>query len=449
MNKDSILKWNEDGLLAEVLGYETDEVASAAHGSEVNTYTGAEYLDLTSGIAVHAVGHNHPDVVQAIQEQAVRVVHTSDVMRHAPQLELAHWLRELLAARIPGEPWTFQFMNSGSESIDAAAKLALKATGRSKFIAFQGAFHGRTLFATALSWSNDIHKRAYEPLLSRLNEAILRAPAPRSAGDPGRSARGSCADGVEALIQQHGSDIAAVFFEAQQGEGGYFPMAPEDAQKIRELTSRHNILLIADEIQSGFGRTGRWFGFEHLGIAPDIVVFGKAVGGGLPLAGLAASRSLIARWRPGEHGTTFGGNPVACAAGLAALRHIERNGLVERAAILGEEIRARLCTLVGQYGVHDVRGNGLMIGLEIRDASGRPDYARIASVKQACKDKAVLLLSCGARIGVPEVDNSTIRLLPALNISREELDRGLNVLTNALIATHSGTAEAGRRTVPT
>ena len=426
------MQWNGEGLLAEVLGYETNEVASQALGSDVTTYTGAEYLDFTSGIAVHALGHNHPDVVKAIQDQAARVVHTSDVMRHAPQIALAHWLRDLISGRIPGEPWTFQFMNSGSESIDAAAKLAIKATGRSKFIAFQGAFHGRTLFATALSWSNNTHKLAYEPLLSRLDDAILRAPASRA--DTASTAH-SCAAVVENLIQKQGSEIAAVFIEAQQGEGGFFPMAPQDAQKIRQLTSRHDILLIADEIQSGFGRTGRWFGFEHLGIAPDIVVFGKAVGGGLPLAGLAASKHLMARWKPGEHGTTFGGNPVACAAGLAALSHIESDGLVERAAALGEEIKARLGGMLGQFGVHDVRGNGLMIGLEIRDAGGSPAYDRVAAVKQVCKAHGLLLLSCGARIGLPDVDNSTIRLLPALNISREELDRALTILTDAITTT--------------
>ena len=434
MEIDPILQLNSEGLLAEVLGYETDEVADHAEQSIVRTHSGVDYLDFTSGIAVHAIGHNHPDVVAAIQAQAARVIHTSDVMRHRPQLELAKWLRTLLAGRIPGEPWAFQFLNSGSESIDAAAKLALKATGRSKFVAFEGAFHGRTLFATALSWSNSVHKRAYEPFLSRLDDAILRAPAPRGARPEGSPHR-SCAEGVEALIAQHGSDIAAVFLEAQQGEGGYFPMDRVHAQKIRQLTSRHNILLIADEIQSGFGRTGRWFGFEHLGIAPDIVVFGKPVGGGLPLAGLAASKSLMARWSPGEHGTTFGGNPVACAAGLAALRHIEREHLVERAAALGEEIKSRLATLVGQYGVHDVRGNGLMIGLEIRDSEGKPDYDRVAAIKGYCRDRGLLLLSCGARIGLESVDNSTIRLLPALSVSREDVESALTTITDALIAT--------------
>jgi 4-aminobutyrate aminotransferase len=424
--------WNSEGLLAEVVGYETDEVAESAHGSSLTTYRGTTFLDFTSGIAVHACGHTDPEIVSAIQHQAGLVTHTSDVTRHAPQLELAHWLRDLMADRAPGDPWTFQFMNSGSESIDAAAKLAMKATGRSRFIAFQGAFHGRTLFATALSCSNRTHRAAYEPLLSRLGDAVEHARPPRSLDHLHDSAEPGSAPGLESLIERHGNEIAALFLEAQQGEGGYFPMDAATAGRIRELTRRHGILLIADEIQSGFGRTGRWFGFDHLGIAPDMVVFGKAIGGGLPLAGLGAAQSLMARWSLGEHGTTFGGNPLACAAGMAAMRHIERQGLVERTAALGEQIKARLCPLVGSHGVVDVRGDGLMIGIELRDANDEPDYARVAAIKRACRDRGMLILSCGARIGVPEADNATIRLLPALNISRTDLDRGLGILAAAI-----------------
>ncbi len=436
MINKQIEELNSAGLLAEVVGYETDEVALTALGAEVSTYGGGEFLDFTSGIAVHACGHNHPEVVTAIQRQAASVIHTSDVMRHAPQLELAQWLRDLIASRVGGEAWSVQFMNSGSESVDAAAKLALKATGRTKFIAFVGGFHGRTLFATALSCSNSTHRGAYEPFLAGLTASILHAPAPRCATIRTGKEVPCCADALEALIESHPGDVAAVFFEAQQGEGGYFPMDAEAARKIREMTHRHNILLIADEIQSGFGRTGRWFGFEHLGIVPDIIVFGKAVGGGLPLAGIAAPRSLLAKWSVGEHGTTFGGNPIACAAGLAALRRLEESGLVAHAAELGEEIKTRLGSLVGKYGVFDVRGNGLMIGLEIRDAACRPDYARVALVKQACREQGLLLLSCGARIGKPEADNSTIRLLPPLTVTHEEIDRGLTILTDVLISTH-------------
>jgi len=418
----------DEGLLAEVVGFETDEVALSAEGSSVATYRGSHYIDFTGGIAVHACGHNHPEIVQAITEQCGQVMHVSDTMRHVPQLEMARWLSDLFGQVLPGSAWAFLFKNSGSESIDAAGKLALKATGRSKFVAFQGAFHGRTVFATALSSSKTLHWAAYESFLAPLRANIQHVPPPRCGEGPD----GVDLAGLEALLERVGSEIAAVYFEAQQGEGGYKPMPPAAARRLRELTRQHGILLIADEIQSGFGRAGRWFGFEHLGIAPDIVVFGKAVGGGLPLAGIAAPQELMGKWEPGEHGTTFGGNPVACAAGLAALKIIQREELVERAARLGEVIKARLQPLVGQYGVVDVRGNGLMIGVELRNATGKPDYARVDAIKKRARDLGLLILSCGAKIGDLAIDNSTVRLIPPLNISDQLLQQGLDLFEKAL-----------------
>jgi len=435
LTEQRILELNAARLLAEVVGFETEEVAHAASGTTVQTYGGREFVDFTGGIAVHACGHGHAEVVAAITAQAAKVLHVSDIMRHVPQLELAQFLRERFAEAIGGpEEWTFLLMNSGSESIDAAAKLALKATGRKRFIAFEGAFHGRTLFASALSRSKSAHWAAYEPFLAPLRTHIHHAAAPHCSGcDLKRSA--CCVTSLERLLDSIGDEVAAVFFEAQQGEGGYVPMTPEAAQRLRNLTHRHGILLIADEIQSGFGRTGRWFGFEHLGIVPDITVFGKAVGGGLPLAGVAAPQSLMGRWQPGEHGTTFGGNPLACAAGLAALRVIQREGLVERSARLGEAVKSRLCPLVGKYGVVDVRGNGLMLGVELRDTAGSPDYARCEAVKLRCRAEGLLLLTCGAKIGSPDTDNAAIRLIPPLNIPEPILWQSLDVLEMALKTT--------------
>ncbi|HZO87424.1 MAG TPA: aspartate aminotransferase family protein [Chthonomonadaceae bacterium] len=432
LTEERVVELCGEGLLAEVVGFETDEVALAAQGASVVTYRGTRYIDFTGGIAVHACGHNHPEVIAAIVEQAGKVMHVSDTMRHAPQLELGRWMRDLFGLLLPGAPWSFLFLNSGSESIDAAAKLALKVTGRTKFVAFEGAFHGRTLFATALSHSKRLHWEAYEGFLVPLRANIHHAPAPRCAKCHACKPTACCVAGLERLLNEMGGDVAAVVFEPQQGEGGYVPMAPAAAQRIRELTSQRGILLIADEIQTGWGRTGRWFGFEHLGIAPDIVVFGKAVGGGLPLAGVAARQEMMALWQPGEHGTTFGGNPVACAAGLAALRIIEREGLIERAAHLGEILKARLRPLVGQHGVVDVRGNGLMIGVELRDAAGRPDYARCEAVKRRAREAGLLLLTCGAKIGNPATDNATLRLIPPLNIPEEVLQEGLDIFEAAL-----------------
>ncbi len=424
MDKDEqILEWNTEGLLADVVGFETDEVARSARGAEVVTYRAKRFIDFTAGIAVHNAGHSHPDVVEAIREQAARVVHVSDTMRHAPQLALGHWMRGLFARVAPGPPWTFLYLNSGSESIEAAAKLAVKATGRSDFIAFQGAFHGRTMLATALSRSKRVHWEAYEPFLQTMRAHIHHAPAPRGT---------EFLPELEKLLERVGSRTAALFLEPQQGEGGYHPVTPEAARRIRELTERYGILLVCDEIQTGWGRTGRWLGFQHLEIVPDIVVFGKAVGGGLPLAGLAVREDLMARWEPGEHGTTFGGNPLACAAGLAALQVMEREHLVDRSAKLGEQVRARLSPLVGHFGVSDVRGLGLMIGIELRDAAGRPDYARCEAVKRSAREEGLLILTCGAKIGDPAVDNATIRLIPPLNIPEPTLEKGLDILEESL-----------------
>ena len=420
------LELNTQGLLAEVVGFETTEVVDRAHGADVSTCSGREFIDFTGGIAVHACGHNHAEIVSAIIKQAQRVLHVSDIMRHPAQLELAAFMRKLFAQFEYGEDWSFLFMNSGSESIDSAAKLALRATGRRKFLSFEGAFHGRTLFATALSRSKTQHWAGYEAFLAPLRENIIHLPAPRSQ---------DCVSELRRVLAEQGSEIAALFFEAEQGEGGYFPMPPTFAAEIRELTRQHGILLVADEIQSGWGRTGKWFAFQHLDIVPDMVAFGKAVGGGLPLAGVAARAELMAKWQPGEHGTTFGGNPVSCAAGLAALQIIERESLVERAAESGHRIKTRLHALMGRFGVSDVRGHGLMIGLELSDANGLPDYARCEAVKAYTRDRGLLLLSCGAKIGDAETDSSAIRLIPALNTDDETIDTALNILEEALAAT--------------
>lgn len=430
MTDERVLEWNRAGLLADVLGFETDEVARSTDGTAVVTVGGREFIDFTGGIAVHACGHCHPEVVAAVQKQAAKVLHTSDVLRHAPQLELADFLRGKLArAGVPDA--AFVFMNSGSESNDGAAKLAIKVTGRTKLVAFTGAFHGRTMLCSALSRSKSAHWSYLEPFLTPLRANILHAPAPRCAGCDLQKAD-CCNVGLEKIFEENPGQIAAVFFEAQQGEGGYVPRTAESLKKLRELCTKHGALLIADEIQAGIGRTGRFWAFERFGVVPDIVVFGKAVGGGLPLAGIAANRALLEKWLPGEHGTTFGGNPLSCAAGMAALNVIEREKLVERADRLGEEIKTRLRKLVGSHGVYDVRGNGFMLGVELRDSEGKPDGARLERVKLACRERGLLTLTCGASLGEPSIDNSTLRLIPPLNTPEKILWKGISVVEDVL-----------------
>ncbi len=422
----------ETDLLAEVLGYETHEVARQASGINVHTNSGQHFCDFTGGIAVHACGHNHPSVVRAIRDQSKYLLHISDVMKHEPQLALAARLRAIFTEVLPGEPWQFLLLNSGSESIDAAAKLAMRVTGRYEFAAFEGAFHGRTLMATALSYSKPVHWKAYEPLVAALRKSISHLPSPRIARvDESRSVD-SCLEAMKALFSERGDRLAAIFFEGQQGEGGYFPMHPAVAAELQQLARKHGVLLVADEIQAGCGRTGRWFSFEHLQIQPDIVTFGKALGGGLPLAGLGAARSLLEKWAPGEHGTTFGGNPLACAAGLAALAVIEKQSLIENAAKMGAMAKSLLEPLIGEYGVADIRGNGLMLAMELRDSAGNPDYERCLEVKKAAQRVGLLVLTCGASIGHPETDCAAIRIIPPLNVTSSELIDGLNTLMESL-----------------
>jgi 4-aminobutyrate aminotransferase len=427
---ERILELNRAGLLADVLGFETEEVAAKTDGTAVVTVGGRQFIDFTGGIAVHACGHCHPEVVKAIQDQAANVLHTSDTMRHAPQLQLAEFLRRKLADTGIQDA-AFVFMNSGSESNDGAAKLALKVTGRTKLVAFTGAFHGRTMLCSALSRSKALHWNALEPFLSPLRANILHGPAPRCAGCA-MDHPDCCNVGLEKLFEANPGQIAAVFFEAQQGEGGYVPRTVESVQKLRALCDKHGALLIADEIQAGMGRTGRWFAYERFGVVPDIVVFGKAVGGGMPLAGLAARKALLEKWVPGEHGTTFGGNPVSCAAGFAALTVMERDGLVEYADRMGEAVKARLGKLIGSHGVVDVRGNGFMLGIEIRDAQGKPDGARLDRIKLACRAKGLLTLTCGASLGDARADNTTLRLIPPLNTPEDTLWQGIGIVETVL-----------------
>ncbi|MGO8672271.1 MAG: aspartate aminotransferase family protein [Capsulimonadaceae bacterium] len=443
---DGIAVRTDKGPLAEVVAYETSEVAQTGAGAILCANSGRQYIDFTCGIAVNTLGHNHPAAVRAIVEQSSRVTHVADVMRHIPQLRLADRIRQLLAQAVPGSDWSILFLNGGSESVDAAAKLAMKVTGRSRFLAFEGAFHGRTVFATALSHSKRRHWDAYEPFLMSLRANVVHSPAPLCGSCPASEQvpTDCCADGALRILGDIGEKVAAVFFEPMQGEGGYRPFSRRGAERIQRSARSCGALLVVDEVQTGFGRTGRWFGFEHLEIEPDIVVFGKAIGGGLPLSGVAARRELMERWEPGEHGTTFGGNPVACAAGLAVLQTIEDEGLVLQASTLGTVIRDRLSALVGKHGIVDVRGLGLMVGIELRAPDGSPDYARCEAVKHAAADMGLLVMTCGTRIGSSIADNSAIRLIPPLNVSMETLDHGLDILIQALTSVSPAATGPGR-----
>ncbi len=402
-------------------------VVERARGAVVEDLDGNRYLDFAAGIAVAATGHSHPEVVAAIKAQADRFLHmcATDFF-YENVVELA----EGLARRAPGPgPWRVFFANSGAEVVEAAIKLARLRTGRQKVIAFYGAFHGRTYGAMSLTASKPVQRRGYGPLLPEVLHShyayCYRCPVNRSP----ESCSVQCLDLLTETMfgtTVDPAEVAAVMVEPVQGEGGYVVPHPGFLQKLRAITRRYGILLIADEIQCGMGRTGRFFASEHFGLEPDIVTLAKGIASGMPLGALLA-RDQVMQWNNGGHGSTFGGNPVSVAAALATLRLLEA-GLVENAARVGEHLKALLRTrLEAHTTVGDVRGLGLMIGVEmVRDRETREPAPELRErILQEAFRRGLLLLGCG---------KSTIRLAPPLLIDDEEATLAVSILDEAIAA---------------
>jgi 4-aminobutyrate aminotransferase len=370
---------------------------------------GNRFLDFTAGIAVVTTGHSHPKVVAAIESQARRFLHMSGTdFYYSSEIELAERLQEKI---MPGPQTKVFFTNSGSEAIEGAMKLARFATGRPSYIAFIGGFHGRTFGALSLTASKASQRRRFAPLLS----SVFHAPFPSVA-------RGVTTDETMARIEElfatvaPPESVAAVFVEPIQGEGGYLVPPSDFLPRLREITQRHGILLVADEVQSGMGRTGKFLAIEHWGVEPDIVCLAKGIASGLPLGAFVARAEQMS-WPPGSHGSTFGGNPVACAAGLATLDLLE-DGLMENAARIGAILQDGLREIASTHKqVTDVRGLGLMLGLELKS----PDQA--AGLVQAAFERGLLLLTAGTR---------AVRICPPLVLDPEEAATGLEIIASAL-----------------
>ena len=412
--------------LSPVLGRYFEKEWARGEGHRLYDADGRAYLDFANGIAVSVLGHRHPAVTAAIHEQVDRLIAPMAAMGYAqPTIELAAAI-----ARVMPEPLdTVFFLNSGSEAIEAALKLARRVTGRPGIIAFRGGFHGRTFGAASVTTSGLNYRRGYEPLLPGVYFSQFPNVYREFGGDEAAAVEGSLRqldDLVETAIPAE--SVAAVVIESVQGEGGYNPAPAAFLRGLRDFCDRHGILLIVDEIQSGFGRTGRMFAFEHAGIVPDVVTLAKAIANGLPLSAVVTARELQARWGRSAHGTTFGGNPVACAAGLAVLSTILSEGLVENAAARGAELSAGLRELMaGDPRIGDVRGPGLMIGMElVSDHELRvPDAALAEAFMAACLEGGLLLLSCGR-------DHNVIRFIAPLNVTSDEVTEALGVVRQAL-----------------
>jgi 4-aminobutyrate aminotransferase len=410
-------------------------------GMYVYDVDGRRYLDFTAGIAVVATGHCHPKVVEAIERQARTLIHMSGTdFYYGPQVELA--CRLARAAPGEGDRRVF-FTNSGTEAIEAAIKLARYHTGRPRFLAFHGAFHGRTFGALSLSASKAVHARGFAPLLPQVSH-VPYASCYHCAYNltyPGCAV--DCVDAIERLYFEKlipPDEVAAIVVEPIQGEGGYLVPPAEFLPKLRALCDRHGILLVADEVQTGMGRTGRLFASEHAGVAPDIIAVAKGIASGLPLGAMIA-RSDLMTWGPGAHASTFGGNPVACAAALATLDLLEEGGLMENAAHVGEHLLGRLkaFTSTNRF-VGDVRGVGLMVGLElVKNRTTREPAVRERDlVIQKAFERGLLLLGCGV---------SAIRFSPPLIVTKEQVDEAVAIL-GACLEEVAAEGNGGRRCPP-
>ncbi|MEE8390276.1 MAG: aminotransferase class III-fold pyridoxal phosphate-dependent enzyme [Anaerolineae bacterium] len=398
-------------------------VAERAEGATIYDQDGTRYLDFTCGIGVTNTGHCHPKVVLAVQEQAAKLLHgQANIIFHPPLLELAEELRRV----VPEELDCFFFSNSGAEAVEGAVKLARHATGKPNVIVFQGSFHGRTALTMALTTSKTIYRAGYQPLPA----GVFVAPYPyayRYGWSPEETVD-FCLREVEFLLktQTAPSETAAILVEPVLGEGGYVVPPPGFLKGLRRICDERNILLIADEVQSGFGRTGKWFAIEHFEVTPDIITMAKGMASGLPLSGVAARRELMERWIPGSHGGTYGGNAVACAAAVATIRVIREEGLLENATRMGVWLREQLAALQEEFPViGDVRGLGLMIGAEFTDMDGSPATDLAEAVGKGCLKRHLLLLTCGPW-------GNTVRWIPPLTVTQEQMEKALAAFKGAL-----------------
>ena len=401
-------------------------VAERAEGSYIYTEDGRKLLDFTCGIGVTNTGHCHPKVVEAIREQAGLFLHAqANIVIHKPMLQLIEELRQVAPPSIDG----FFFSNSGAEALEGAVKLARAATGRQNIIVFSGSFHGRTAGTMALTTSKTIYRAGFGPLPS----GVFVSPFPYAfrLGMSEEQASAYALEQLEFLLasQTAPKETAAILIESVMGEGGYIVPPTSFMKGLREICDKHGILLIFDEVQSGFGRTGKWFALEHFGVIPDIITAAKGLASGMPLSGVFSRLDLMKKWEVGSHGGTYGGNAVACASAVATIRVMKEEKMLENTILRGEQLVTGLRKLQEEYSqIGDVRGKGLMIGTEFV-VDGRPEKAKplVKQIVHAAEERNLLLLSCGT------YDN-TVRWIPPLNVTSQQINDGLQAFEEALKA---------------
>jgi 4-aminobutyrate aminotransferase len=411
--------------LSPVWTHYTDIIVDHAEGSYIYATDGRKILDFACGIGVTNTGHCHPKVVEAIRSQAGLLLHgQANLVTHKPMLELVEELRTIVPPELDG----FFFSNSGAEALEGALKLARQATGRPNVIVFQGSFHGRTVATMSMTTSKTIYRNGYQPLMP----GVFVAPYPYSLkyGWSEDATSQWCLEELELLLQMQTAptETAAVFIEPVLGEGGYVVPPVSFLKGLRHLCDQHGILMVADEVQSGFGRTGKWFGHQHFDIVPDIMTVAKGLASGMPISGVISRMDLMKKWIPGSHGGTYGGNAVAAAAGVATIQAIKEDKMIENAVERGLQLMAGLGHLQEKYPqIAEVRGLGLMVGTEFRDARGKPDKTATKAIQHECGDRNLMILTAGAW-------DNTIRWIPPLNVTADQMNDALNIFESALDA---------------
>ncbi len=408
--------------LSPVLTQATPVVAARGEGAVLFDEDDRRYLDFTAGIGVTSTGHCHPRVVQAAQQQVGRIIHAQyTTVMHRPLLTLADRLGEVLPS---GLSRVF-FSNSGSEAVEASLRLVRQATGRPNIVVFHGGFHGRTVAAASMTSSSTKYRSGFAPMMSGVT--ISPFPDPHHYGWSQEQATEFALDQLDYTLQTVSApaDTAAFLIEPVLGEGGYVPASTEFFAGLRERADKHGILLVLDEVQAGYGRTGRFWGHDHFAARPDVVVTAKGLASGFPLSAIAASEDLMAKAWPGSQGGTYGANAVACAAALATLDVIQQEGLVDNAAARGQQLRAGLEDATRFAGADNVRGLGLMQGVEFRDEHGKPDGAAAKAAQQAAHEHGLLLLTCGAW-------GQVVRFIPALVVDEDQVNEALQIWQTVL-----------------
>ena len=411
--------------LSQVLKQATGVIADRGEGVFLYDEDDRRYLDFTAGIGVTSTGHCHPRVVEAAQQQVAKIIHAQyTTVMHRPLLTLVERMGEVLPPHLD----RMFFANSGSEAIEAAVRLARQATGRPNVIAFHGGFHGRTVAAATLTTSGTKFRSGFGPLMGGVHVAPF--PDASHYGWSLEETTDFCLKQLDFLLQTiaHPDDTAAFLVEPVLGEGGYVPGNARFFAGLRERADRHGILLVLDEVQTGWGRTGRFWGHDHFDFRPDILVTAKGIASGFPLSAIAAPGDLMAKAWPGSQGGTYGANAVACAAALATMDVIRDEDLVTNAATQGATLRAALEDVAGKFSqITEVRGLGLMLGNEFRDADGTPDSATAAAAQQEAARRGLLLLTCGAW-------GQVVRFIPALVVQPDHIQEAAGVWADSVAA---------------